>query len=66
MTQTPELLQTYRARLGLSQSQMAARWGVSLRTYQDIEQGQRRKDDAILIGLLRDLLSCEVALDVGH
>ena len=57
MTQTPALLQTYRARLGLSQSQMASRWGVSLRTYQDVEQGRRRQDDAMLIGLLRDLLA---------
>ena len=45
---------------------LVSRWGVSLRTYQDVEQWRRRQDDAILIGLLRDLLSCEVALDVGH
>lgn len=56
---TPELLSAYRTRLGLSQSRMAARWGVSLRTYQDIEQGQRRRDDAVLIGLLRDLLGAQ-------
>ena len=54
---TADLLSAYRARLALSQSQMAARWGVPLRTYQKLEQGDRRADDAVLIGLLRDLLA---------
>lgn len=53
----PNLLRAYRERLGLSQSQIAARWGISLRTYQAIEQGQRRGEDPVLIALLTDLLS---------
>ena len=57
MTTTPHLLKAYRASLGLSQSQLAAKWGVSLRTLQDIEQGLRRKNDGVLIALLQAVLA---------
>jgi transcriptional regulator with XRE-family HTH domain len=54
---TGPLLRQYRARLGLTQKAMAARFGMSVRTYQGFEQGYRRGDDALLIGLLRELLA---------
>jgi len=60
---TPQLLATYRARIGLSQSEMAERWSMSLRTYQEIEQGRKRSDDPLLIGLLSDLLTSHPPLE---
>jgi len=50
-----EILAAHRSALGLSQSKMAERWGVPLRTYQDIEQGKRRANDGILRGALYDI-----------
>lgn len=54
---TGPLLRQYRARHGLTQKAMAARFAMSLRTYQQIEQGRNRADDPLLAGLLRELLA---------
>lgn len=57
MDSTGPLLKAYRAKHGLSQAQLAERWGVSKRTLQHIEIGARRADDGILIALLKEAVS---------
>lgn len=63
-------LQTYRQKRGLSQAQLAAKAGVSVRTLQDFEQGRRDLNLAAAITVYRladalDLPIMEDLLDLG-
>ena len=63
-------LQTYRQKRGLSQAQLAAKAGVSVRTLQDLEQGRRDLNLAAAITVYKladalDLSSMEDLLDLG-
>lgn len=49
----PDLLRAWRAQHGLSQSTAAERLGISKRTLQDWEAGERRKPSATTEALLR-------------
>ena len=61
MVALDELLQTLRARAGLSQETLAERSGVSARTISDIERGLARAPRAITLSLLGEALGLSAA-----
>ncbi len=52
----PDLLRAYRARHGLSQDGLSARWDVPAMTIRGWEQGKRPSQPSMIIALIREIL----------